>query len=83
MTDIFDFIKNNKLKIIVKPNSPRNEITGWDNNKNALRVCVKAEPEKGRANKEVVKFFSKLLKKKVVIDSGFKSREKIISIQEN
>jgi len=83
MIDISGYIKNNKLKIIVSPNSPKNEIVRWDNEKNALRVNINAEPEKGKANREVVKFFSKLLKRKVIISSGLRSKEKTISIQEN
>ena len=46
--DISSFIKDNKLKIIVKVNSPKSEITGWDPNRNGLKVAIKAEPEKGK-----------------------------------
>jgi len=79
--DISPYIKNNKLKILVKPNSHQNEIVKWESDKQALRVNIKAVPEKGKANIEVIKFFTKLLKKKVSIVSGFTSKEKIISIE--
>lgn len=69
------------LKIIVKPNSPKSEITAVDEARNALRVSIKAPPDKGKANKEVIKFFSKLLKKKVEIVSGLKSKEKLLKIE--
>jgi len=69
-----------KMRIIVKPRSPQNAILSWDKEKNALRVAIKAEPEKGKANKEVVKYFSKLLQKKIKIVSGLKSRTKVISV---
>ena len=76
--DIQNKIRNNRVKIIVKPNSPRTEIIKWDDERNAFRVAAGAAPEKDKANKEVVKFFSKLLKKKVEIVSGGSSREKVL-----
>ncbi|MEM4271267.1 MAG: DUF167 domain-containing protein [Candidatus Pacearchaeota archaeon] len=78
--EINNYIKDNKLKVIVKPNSRKSEIIGFDDNKKALRISVKSPAEKGKANVELIKFVSKLLKKKVVIVSGLKSREKIILI---
>ena len=68
------------LKIIVKPNSPKNEVVAVDEARNALRVNIKAPPDKGKANKEVIKFFSKLFKKKVEIVSGLKSKVKMLKI---
>ena len=76
--DINKYVQNNHLKIIVKPNSPKNEIIKWDNTKKALRVNIKAPPEKGKANQEIIKFFSKLLKKRITIISGLKAKEKIL-----
>ncbi len=81
MNDIDSYIKNNTLKIIVKPNSPKTEIIKWDNEKQALRIAVKAPPEKGKANTAIIKFFSKLLKKKVLIVSGKANKEKLLRIQ--
>jgi uncharacterized protein (TIGR00251 family) len=78
---INQYINNNYLKILVKPNSPKTEIIGWDENKNALRVNIHAKPEDNEANTEVIKFFSKLLKKKVSIKSGTRSREKLLFIE--
>ncbi len=72
------YIKNNQLKIIVKPNSPKTEIIKPE--KDTLRINVKASPEKGKANKEIIKFFTKLLKRKVKITKGLKSKEKILKI---
>ncbi|MCX8147027.1 MAG: DUF167 domain-containing protein [Candidatus Woesearchaeota archaeon] len=73
--------KDNLLKIIIKPNSPNNEIKGIDKVRNALKVNIAAPPEKGKANKEIIKFFSKLLKRKVTIVSGLKSKEKLLKIK--
>ncbi len=78
---VLDYVKNNHLAILVKPNSPKTQIIGWDNDKKALRVNIHAKPEDNEANIEVVKFFSKLLKKKVTIKSGLKNRLKILYIQ--
>ncbi|MBD3313487.1 YggU family protein [Candidatus Woesearchaeota archaeon] len=75
-----DIPSDNLMRIIVKPNSPKSEIIAVDEARNALRVNIKAPPEKGKANKEVVKFFSKLLKKKVEIVSGKTSKEKLLKI---
>ncbi len=79
MIEIEKYIKDNILKVLIKPNSPKNQILGFDENKKALRISIKAVPEKGKANQELVKFISKLLKKKVEIIKGLKSREKIES----
>jgi uncharacterized protein (TIGR00251 family) len=79
--DITQYIINNRLMILVKPNSSKTEIIGWDESRSALRVNIHAKPEDNEANNEVVKFFSKLLKKKVTIKSGLKSREKMLMIE--
>ncbi len=78
--DIEKYIQNNILKVLIKPNSPKNSILGFDSSKKALRISIKAVPEKGKANQELVKFVSKLLKKKVEIIKGLKSRDKILKI---
>lgn len=72
------YIVNNNLKIIVKSNSPKNEIKGFDNRKR-LRINIKAKAEKGKANVEIVKFFKKL-GYNIVIVKGLKSKEKILRL---
>jgi uncharacterized protein (TIGR00251 family) len=79
--DITKYVKNNHLQLLVKPNSPKNEIIGWDESRNALRVNIHAKPDNNEANVEVVKFFSKLLKKKVTIKTGLRSKEKLLFIE--
>jgi len=73
---IEEILKKNKFKVIVKPNSRKTEITGEENN--AIRLNVAAPADKNKANIEIVRFFTKLLKKKVGIASGLTSKEKII-----
>jgi len=72
-------IKELKFSIIAKPSSKENSIE-FDKSRNAYIVSVKAKPENNKANIEVIKFLSKLLKKKVRIASGLKSKEKIIEV---
>lgn len=76
--DVKDYIKNNSIKIIVRPNSRKNEIISYDEEKQALRVNIKAEPERGKANLEVITFFNKLIKKQTRIIKGLTSREKLL-----
>ena len=73
-------IKTGKFKIIVKPNARENRVNGFDMEKGAYRVSIKAKPEGNKANAEIIKFLSKLLKKRVKIAHGLKSREKTIEI---
>ena len=77
---IEQYIKNGKIKILVKPNSNKNEIKEWDEKRQGLKVNINAQPEDNKANTELIKFLSKTLKKKVRIKTGFSSREKIIEI---
>lgn len=78
--DINSFIFNNYLKILVKTNSKKNKIIGYDKEKDAVRVEIKAPAENNKANIEIVKYFSRLLKKKVRIKSGLKSKIKLLVI---
>ncbi len=73
-------IKETKFKIIVKPNSKENKVEGFDEERNAYRISIKAKPENNKANIEIIKFLSKLLKRKAKIVSGLNSKEKIIEI---
>lgn len=76
--DICGYVIGEKLKIVVKTNAPKTNIVGFDREKNALKVNVHAQPEKGKANAEIIKYFSKLTKKKVEIVSGLKSKTKLL-----
>ena len=74
-------ISGNPFKIIVKPNSAKNEVLGFDKHRDAYRVNIKARAQDNKANVEVVKFLSRLLKKRVRIVSGLRSREKLIGVE--
>ena len=68
------------VDIIVKPNSKKSEILGFDKEKNAYLVSVKSEPEKGKANLEVVKLFKKEFKKDIKIIKGLTSKKKSLKL---
>jgi uncharacterized protein (TIGR00251 family) len=78
MMEFSRHIVGGKLKIEVKANANKTGITGFDKEKNALKVNVKAQPQKGKANAEIIRLFSKLTKKKVEIISGAASKTKIL-----
>ncbi len=73
-----DYIENNRLQIIVKPNSSRTEIICFDADSGGLRVNVAAPADKNKANIEIIKFFTRLSKKKVFIKSGAISKKKLL-----
>ena len=47
---------------------------------NVLYVEIKSNPEKGKANKEIVKELKKFFESEIKIISGFKNKEKIVEI---
>jgi len=68
-----------KVKIIFKSKS--NEIIGLEND--IYKIKIKAVPEKGKANKELIEFLAKKLsiaKSYIKIISGKKSRIKTLQI---
>ncbi|MBN1156775.1 YggU family protein [Candidatus Woesearchaeota archaeon] len=69
-----------KIKVIVKPNSGKNEIS-YDEERKAYVVRIKASPHDGKANIELLKFLHKHFKKRAEIITGATSREKIIGFQ--
>ena len=73
-------IKESKFKIVVKTRSNKNELLEFDKEKKAYRVNIKSAPENNKANIEIINFLSKVLKQKVRISSGLKSKEKTIEV---
>jgi uncharacterized protein len=66
----------------VHPGDSRNEITGFSGG--VLQVKIAAPPEKGKANKELTDFLSRLLdvkKSSISVVKGKTSRNKLISIE--
>ncbi len=78
METIENFIKNGILEVVIKPNAKKTEVVGEING--VVKIAVKSPPENGKANQELVKFLSKILKKQVKIVSGFTSKQKILKV---
>ncbi|MDI3533843.1 MAG: uncharacterized protein PWQ82_208 [Thermosediminibacterales bacterium] len=71
------------LKIKVSTKMPKTEFTNQLDD-GTLKLNVKSAPEKGKANKEIIKYLSKqfeIPKSKIKILSGETSSLKIISIE--
>lgn len=79
------FLKETKdgvlLLIYVQPKAKKNAIEGIDEWRGRLKVRIAAPPVEGKANKEVLKFFSKLLGAEVSIVKGETSREKDLLVR--
>ena len=72
-----------KISLRVHPNAPRNEVVGFTDG--VLQVRVAAPPVKGKANKELIAFFSQVLgvgKGSLAIVKGHTSRSKVIAIDD-
>ena len=69
------------LQLRVSPNAARSEVVGFADG--VLQVKVAATPVKGKANKELIAFLSKILgvgKGSLTIAKGHTSRSKVIAI---
>lgn len=75
--DLTKYIKNNLLAVKVIPNASQNRFI---EEHNALKLYLKAVPEKDKANKELIKFFKDEFKMKVRIKAGAKNREKLLQV---
>ncbi len=70
-----------KISLRVYPNAGRNEMVGFGDG--ILRVKISAPPSKGKANRELITFLSRLLgvsKGSVNIIKGDTTRNKVIAI---
>lgn len=73
-----------KLKVKIIPNASKNEIVGEQ--EGVLKIKIKTQPEKGKANKELIKFLAKewdIPKSSISIVKGMRSKIKILQINEN
>ncbi len=80
--DISKYIENGKLALSVKAGYKRNRIVSWNSESKTLKVEIGKKAENGKANIEIIKFFSKLLGKKVMIVKGKTSKNKVIRIMD-
>jgi len=71
------------LKIYVQPGASKNEFVGCYGEPPRLKIKIKAQPQDGEANAEVIIFLSKVLKiskSKIEIYRGHISRQKDVLI---
>jgi uncharacterized protein len=71
-----------KLKITVKPNARKNEISRAADGTLLIRVAV--PPIEGKANEKVIEVLSEYLnkpKRSISIVSGFKGKNKIVEVE--
>ncbi len=66
------------VKVSVRPGSKQESIS-YDKNKGYI-IRLKEKAEKSKANKELIRIMSKLLKENVRIKSGLSSRDKVLVI---
>ena len=74
-------MKTENINVLVRPNCRTNSIEGLHDGR--LKVKISAVAEKGKANKELIKFLSKKLnipKSNIALISGTNNRKKKISI---
>ena len=70
-----------KISLCVHPNAARNEVMGVTDG--VLQVRVSAPPVKGKANKELIGFLSRVLdvgESRISIIKGHTSRNKVIAV---
>ncbi|MHA1531130.1 MAG: DUF167 domain-containing protein [Candidatus Heimdallarchaeota archaeon] len=71
------------LQLQVKPNSKKQKIV-VDSLDKKITIFIKAQPDKGKANKELLKFLAKILEKTtsdISIIAGQTSRDKTIIVK--
>ncbi|MBN2421361.1 DUF167 domain-containing protein [Candidatus Woesearchaeota archaeon] len=78
MIDVFDVPVSKSIKIRVKTNAPSNKILAYDEATKVFKVAIHARAQNNEANREVVKFFTKMFHKPVRIKTGFTSKEKLL-----
>jgi len=69
-----------RILIKVKPNASRTRITAYSSENDTFSVDVRAPPVDGKANTEIERYFSKLLKKTIVIIRGKRGKRKILEV---
>lgn len=75
-------MKKENIRLLVKPGSSNTEILGIYNG--MIKIRVSSQPERGKANKELIEFLSlklKIPKKDIKITSGVFSNIKTLEIE--
>ncbi|MGM5485394.1 MAG: DUF167 domain-containing protein [Nanobdellota archaeon] len=69
-----------EFDVLVKTNAKKTKLNEYDDDRKAYRMDVKAPPEKGKANREIIRFIGKEMKKEARIMKGQKSKRKSIRL---
>lgn len=69
------------VDIDVSPNGSKFEIMGYNIWRERVELRIKAIPQKGKANKEIIREISALTNSPVEIVSGLKSHQKTLRIK--
>jgi uncharacterized protein YggU (UPF0235/DUF167 family) len=79
--DISSCIVNNHLHVRVKPGSRKSAVLKVEETVKGriVHLAIAAQPADGKANAEVERFLTKLVKRKATIKSGFTSKEKLLA----
>lgn len=78
--NVSQYVQDGKLKVRVKPNADENEIIGYDEDRESLKVNIAKPAEDNEANKELVKYLSNELGKTVWLKHGYNSRDKLVVV---
>jgi uncharacterized protein len=70
------------LRVKISPNANENKITEiMEDEEKTVKVSIKAQPEKGKANKEIVKFLGKQFACECEIISGNTGSVKLVKLK--
>ena len=71
-------LQNGRVSLRVSTSAAKTELVG--SKRYGFLLSLKAQPHKGLANKELVRFCTRLAKKRVRIVAGLKTKTKIIEL---
>ena len=72
-----------QIKFLITTNAKQTRILGYDKWQEGIKVAVAAQPQKGKANRELLSFLAKVFsvpKNKVFLVSGEKSTKKVVEL---
>ena len=75
---IADYVVKGKILVLVKTGAFKSEILGFDKDRSALKIALKAQPIDGKANTELLRLFKKETGKVWEIISGKTSKLKLL-----
>lgn len=71
-----------RFLVHAKPNAKKTGLLSYDAAGDFFIVAVKAPPIEGKANQELERYFSKLLKKEVALKTGATSKTKLFETRD-